>query len=359
MSQASASGSPGRAEAGAGAPSSSPSAPLRVVAISPAAGAANIAANAPITVTFSAPVAPGQVHPTLSPSVPGTWSTSGSTMTFHPAGGFVPASGVTVTVPAGMRGAAKTNTTPLEAAAAASYTVAPGSVLRLQELLAELGYLPLTFTAASAPTTPALLTEPTTAALVSAAPVLGTFTWRFPNTPASLQATWAQGSQTVMVRGAVMAFESDHGLASDGSAGPAVWSALLAAVAQRQVTPRVYNYVMVSQSLPETLQVWSNGNIVATTPCNTGVPGATTAPGTFPVFSRFAATTMTGTNPDGSHYSDPGVQWVAYFNGGDAVHQFARPGYGYPQSDGCVELPSSAGQTVWGLDPIGTLVTVA
>ena len=38
-----------------------------------------------------------------------------------------------------------------------------------------------------------------------------------------------------------------------------------------------------------------------------------------PIFSRFASTTMTGTNPDGSsHYSDPGVPWVNYFNGGDA-----------------------------------------
>ena len=52
-------------------------------------------------------------------------------------------------------------------------------------------------------------------------------------------------------------------------------------------------------------------------------------------------------NPDGSRYSDPGVRWVAYFNGGDAVHQFPRPGYGYPQSLGCVELPSSTAESIW------------
>jgi len=49
---------------------------------------------------------------------------------------------------------------------------------------------------------------------------------------------------------------------------------------------------------------------------------------------------------------------VAYFNGGDAVHGYPRASYGWPQSNGCVELPISNAQFVWGMDPIGTLVTV-
>ncbi len=60
-------------------------------------------------------------------------------------------------------------------------------------------------------------------------------------------------------------------------------------------------------------------------PPNTGVPGATTQQGTFPIYARFTSTTMSGTNPDGSKYSDPGVPWVNYFNGGDAVHGFPAP----------------------------------
>ena len=28
-----------------------------------------------------------------------------------------------------------------------------------------------------------------------------------------------------------------------------------------------------------------------------------------------------------------------YFNGGDAVHGYPRASYGFPQSNGCVELP--------------------
>jgi lipoprotein-anchoring transpeptidase ErfK/SrfK len=49
---------------------------------------------------------------------------------------------------------------------------------------------------------------------------------------------------------------------------------------------------------------------------------------------------------------------VSYFNGGDALHGFPRPGYGYPQSDGCVEMPISNAASVFPLTPIGTLVTV-
>ena len=67
---------------------------------------------------------------------------------------------------------------------------------------------------------------------------------------------------------------------------------------------------------------------------------------------------MTGTNPDGSKYSDPGVPWVSYFNGGDALHGFDRPGYGWAQSLGCVEMAPSNAEVVYPLTPIGTLVTV-
>jgi peptidoglycan hydrolase-like protein with peptidoglycan-binding domain len=231
-----------------------------------------------------------------------------------------------------------------------TFTVAPGSTLRLQQLLAQLGYLPLAFTPSSASTT---------AAAVSTSPVAGTFSWRYASTPASLGDLWAEGQDNVIDRGAVVAFEAAHGLATDGSAGPEVWRALVTAAAQHQVDTQPYNYLLVSESEPESLEVWSDGQIVASSAANTGIAAAPTAQGTFPVYARYQSTTMSGVNPDGSHYSDPGVRWVAYFNGGDAVHEFPRPGYGWPQSLGCVELPSSTAETIWGLDPIGTLVTVA
>ena len=50
---------------------------------------------------------------------------------------------------------------------------------------------------------------------------------------------------------------------------------------------------------------------------------------------------MSGKNPDGSAYHDPGIPWISYFNGGDALHGFIRASYGFPQSLGCVEMPFS------------------
>jgi lipoprotein-anchoring transpeptidase ErfK/SrfK len=76
------------------------------------------------------------------------------------------------------------------------------------------------------------------------------------------------------------------------------------------------------------------------------------------VFEHIPSGTMSGTNPDGSHYNDPGIPWISYFNGGDALHGFVRASYGSPQSLGCVEMaPATAGR-VYPYTPIGTLVNV-
>src|SRR6185437_15188755 len=111
--------------------------------------------------------------------------------------------------------------------------------------------------------------------------------------------------------------------------------------------------------IPETLEVHRGSRVVLSTPANTGVAGATTQQGTFPIYARYTSTTMTGTNPDGSKYSDPGVPWVNYFNGGDAVHGFPRASYGTPQSNGCVELPIGTAARVYPLLAIGDLVIVS
>ena len=61
---------------------------------------------------------------------------------------------------------------------------------------------------------------------------------------------------------------------------------------------------------------------------------------------------------DGSHYDDPGIRYISYFNHGDAIHAFPRANFGTPQSLGCVELPLDAAAKVWPYTPIGTLVTI-
>jgi hypothetical protein len=154
-----------------------------------------------------------------------------------------------------------------------------------------------------------------------------------------------------------MTFEAAHDLAVDGEIGTKVWATLLDAVAARQLDPRPYDYLIVSQTLPETLYVWRNGSVIYQTPANTGVDGVT-PDGTWPVFLKFLVTTMTGTNPDGTSYVDPGIPWVSYFHDSDAVHGFPRASYGWPQSAGCVEIPIANAAKVYPMDPIGTLVTV-
>ena len=326
-----------------------PAAPLRVQAITPAEGAAGVASDATVTVAFSRPLAAASPLPTLAPAVPGTWQRlTPSTLAFVASGPWVPATSVTVTVPDGPHGVTDRAGGTLPAPVTARFTVAPGSTLRLQQLLAQLGYLPVAFPPAA----------PLAGPQEAAQPQEGSFTWRW-SEPAGLVSLWSPGAENVITRGAVMAFERHHQLTTDGQAGPAVWSALLADAAGGAASTDPYNYVLVSKAVPQKVTVYSNGAPVYSTPANTGVAAAPTVSGTFPVYLRYESQTMTGTNPDGSKYSDPGIPWVSYFNGGDALHGFVRGSYGWPQSVGCVEMPPANAQVVYPLTPIGTLVTVS
>jgi peptidoglycan hydrolase-like protein with peptidoglycan-binding domain len=322
---------------------------LTVVSVSPANGTTEVPSDATLSVQFSAPLALHTPTPTLTPAVTGTWElVTPTTLAFVASSPLVPSASETISIPGGSGGIAAADGTHLTLSSSTQFTVATGSTLRLQQLLAQLGYLPLSFTPAG----------PLPAPQEAANAQEGTFNWRWPE-PASLESLWAPGSPNTITRGAVMAFESHHDLTTDGSAGPAVWSQLLADAASGAVNTAPYNYVYVSTVEPETTTVYSDGSEVYNTLANTGVPAAPTAAGTFPVFARYTVTTMSGTNPDGSHYVDPGIPWVSYFNGGDALHGFVRAGYGYPQSDGCVEMPIANAAIVFPLTPIGTLVTVS
>jgi peptidoglycan hydrolase-like protein with peptidoglycan-binding domain len=226
--------------------------------------------------------------------------------------------------------------------------------MRLQELLAQLGYLPLTFHAQGAPVAQTAVAQEAAAVHAPA----GTFTWTYSNTPSALQSMWAPGAAGELTRGAVMAFENDHGLATDGDPGPLVWKTLIAATLSGQHSSFGYTFVMVSRG-SQRLTLWHSGQTVLTTPVNTGIAQAPTAPGTFAVYEHLRVTTMSGTNPNGTHYHDPGIQFVSYFNGGDALHAFTRAQYGFPQSLGCVEMALGPAGQVWPYTPIGTIVNVS
>ena len=323
--------------------------PLNVVAVTPVDGASGVASDTTITVRFSVPLAAHSPVPSLDPPVAGTWQqVNPTTMTFVASAPLVPSSSVTVSVPAGSAGIVGASGQTLTQGASVHFGVSPGSTLRLQQLLAQLGYLPVSFTPAGQPAAPQELAQPQE----------GTFGWRFAE-PASLVTQWTPSTSNVILKGAVMRFEDKHNMTTDGVAGPGVWVDLLRDVAAGTVNADAYNYVLVSKTLPQRATVYSNGASVYSTPANTGITGAETADGTFPVFEHLTVTTMRGTNPDGTKYVDPGIPWVSYFNGGDALHGFVRPGYGYPQSVGCVELPPGNAAVVFPYTPIGTLVTVS
>jgi peptidoglycan hydrolase-like protein with peptidoglycan-binding domain len=321
---------------------------------SPAPGS-SIRPDSPITLTFQKTVskALGSAKPAISPATPGTWETIDShTIRFIPSGyGYGLAAPVSVGLPNDVRlvggqanGSAMTG----------HWTVPAGSTLRLQELLSFTGYLPFTvnYAGKGVPLTP--LAEESAAI----DPPKATLDWRYPSVPSGLKSQWQPGADGVITRGALMAFETDHDMTADGVAGPAVWKALIDDVVAGKKSTAGYSFVSVSEGSPETLDLWHNGKTVFTTLVNTGVPGADTETGTYPVFEHLTVTTMTGTNVDGSHYSDPGIPWVSYFNGGDALHGFIRSSYGFPQSNGCVEMPIDSAARVYPYTPIGTLVDV-
>jgi len=322
---------------------------LRLVAVSPKASAPGYAT---IELRFSAALVAltAGSEPKLSPATAGAWSQPNpTTLAFTPTSGWLPGTVVHVTVPKGMAAA---DGAALRRAATVTLTVENGSGVRLAQLLAELRYLPVHLRSSAHQPRPgdtagqlrAIFRPPAGRLQLGA-------DW-----PSQLRDLWIHSPSTVL-RGAVMAFESQHGLALDGVASTAVWRALLAARAHRRFNTGGYNYAVATESSPETLTVYHNGRVVMRSAANTGIGGRDTAPGTFPVYERLRSQTMQGTDPNGSHYADY-VQWVAYFNGGDAVHYIPRASYGSPQSLGCIELPYAAAEQAWGYLTYGTLVTV-
>jgi hypothetical protein len=308
-----------------------------------------------LTLGFSAPVQTviGSARPRLDPPTPGRWRlVDAHTLVFKPSGlGFPIGTSVDVVLPRAVHLVGPEETTAVRTL---SWPTAPGSTLRLQQLLAQLGYLPLDWQPAADPPTESVAAQ--LEAAVSPPP--GNFTWRYPNTPPELHALWTPGQVNQITRGAVMMFEDTHGLDVDALAGPRVWHALMLDALRGKRRDTGYSYVFVHRDVPQSLHLWHNGQQVLTSPGNTGVPAAPTELGTWPVFEHIPVGTMSGTNPDGSHYNDPGIRWISYFHGGEALHAFNRSSFGTPQSLGCVELPLASAAKVWPYTPIGTLVTI-
>ena len=331
-----------------------------IVAANPPAGT-TISASSPVELTFSKPVSKvlGSEKPQLSPEIPGKWSQPNRhTLKFVPSGFGAPLAGelkVELTEHVDVVQADGSTASSSDVA----WEVPAGSELRLQQMLAQLGYLPFKWTGEEVAKTP----EAQVAAATTKVPK-GHFSPRWKNTPSGLKELWAPGEANVLVEGALMSYEEREGLEVDGVAGPEVWEQIMKSLIAGKVKPEKgsangFTWVSVSEVIPESVTVWHNGKTVLSgISANTGIPGAETELGTHNVYARFEETTMSGENPDGSHYSDPGIKWVSYFYEGDALHAFDRASYGTPQSLGCVEMPEEEAEAVWPYTPIGTPVTV-
>lgn len=311
----------------------------------------------PLVVTLNAQPAPGTPRPRIKPlgsglpAVSGNWSDVDRTEVFKSASTLQPCQSYRLTVPQ------------------ATYAVGHSSLIRprveilkvscpplrgMQQALARLGYLPDSFRPAQGSAGFHGEMNRRTAAHLLYQPLHGTLQPDLAGAP-----PLDYGSLDATTRGALMVFQEAHHLEVDGELGPATWTKLLAALAHKYRDPNPYTFVTVSEGDPETLEVHRGSRVVLSTPANTGVPGAETEQGIFPIYSRLTSTTMVGTDPDGTKYDVPDVPWVNYFNGGDAVHGYERASYGFPQSNGCVELPISTAETVFGMLALGDIVWVS
>jgi hypothetical protein len=358
LTHASAQGSAGSSKPSASLTTQASVDPLQVVSSTPVSDATGVDGANSIQIQFSAPLAANSPLPTLKPAIAGSWQGAGtSTLEFVPDSGFNPQTRVEVRIPGGPLGVRSAHGSLLPQSQKLRFKTGTYQSARLDQLLAGLGYLPMTWTAAPGASVPAATDA---AGQLNAAyePPQGSFSWQS-GYPSELQTFWQGGSSSgLIIKGAVIAFEAAHGLALDGIAGPQVWTALLKAVEANQTNTLGYTYALASEGNPETLTVWHDGKVLLRTLANTGIQAAPTTLGTAPVYLRYYYQIMKGTNPDGSKYADP-VYYVSYFRSGEAVHYFPRGSYGFPQSLGCVELPWNSAKYIWPYMNYGTLVTVA
>jgi peptidoglycan hydrolase-like protein with peptidoglycan-binding domain len=302
-----------------------------------------------VAVRLNAAPAIDTPRPTLTPSTAGKWIDLGHYEFFRPASTLEPCATYKLTIPAGTAAAGHRK---LGHTRTISFSVACPGITAVQEALARLNYLPYRLHGFVGASSVAPLTRAQAARRAFDLPS-GVLLANLPAAP-PLQI----GKVDPTTTGAMEVFEEDHGLPLGTTPTQQLWTELLADETLAKQDPRPYTWVTVTETIPETLEVHENNRIALKTLTNTGVPGATTQQGIFPIYVRYVATTMIGTNIDGSHYDDPGVPWVNYFNGGDAVHGYIRPTYGVPQSNGCVELPIATAQVVYGMLAVGDLVIV-
>jgi hypothetical protein len=303
-----------------------------------------------LTVKLSAPVYSTSPAPMLAPGVAGHWRIVGDSEVFTPAVSLQPCSDYALTVWAGTTSTAHA---PLGRRQTIRLQVACPPLAGMQQALANLGYLGARFVPLYDTHRPSGRETSRQAAAYAFDPPRG----RLAPDPSDAPPTQV-GQLDATTRGAIEVYQEDNGLAVSGEPNGATWVALLHDESTGRRDREPYTWVTVSEAEPERLYLHRGDRLAFTTLANTGVAGAETAQGIFSIYARYVSTTMAGEDPDGTKYDVSDVPWVNYFNGGDAVHGYPRASYGFPQSNGCVELPIEAARTVYGMLQIGDIVDV-
>ncbi len=190
--------------------------------------------TAPVVVHLTGPRAAWSPRPRIEPSIPGRWSDRGSAEVFKPDGTIPPCRWYALVVPAGTRAQGES---PLPHGRSVAFHVPRPSTSGLQRTLAGLGYLRYTLRLTGATTAslgPGSLRD---AAKQAFTPPAGRLRARFSHAP-----VLASGQMDQVTMGALMAFQADHNLNPDGSAGATTWAKLLDAAVSGSHSSRPYTW---------------------------------------------------------------------------------------------------------------------
>ena len=87
---------------------------------------------------------------------------------------------------------------------------------------------------------------------------------------------------------------------------------------------------------------------------SSGTAAHRTATGRFAIRYKVRSQTMSGPG-----YYLPGVQWVMYFMGANAIHgTYWHHNFGRPMSHGCINMTNAAAKWIYYWAPVGTPVYV-
>jgi lipoprotein-anchoring transpeptidase ErfK/SrfK len=107
------------------------------------------------------------------------------------------------------------------------------------------------------------------------------------------------------------------------------------------------------------IRLLEDGEQVFAAPVATGVRGADTPPGTYEVLYKMRTARFRGTNPDGSRYDIPNVNYVLAFFGDYTIHgAYWRSVFGRPGSAGCISMTDANARIVFDWAEQGTKVVI-